>query len=543
MPKKSRKKDEEHWFIPQDSREHLKEQFKALKEKIILEIFTKTGENEPYNELAIKFATDLSRLTDKIEVRLNKIGDAKAKKYDIPRSPTVLINPEQYHIRYTGTPTGEEGVSFLQAIMMVSLQESGLSKTSKELLTQLDEKRHVQIYITPDCPYCPGQVINAFRAAIKRPDLVSSECVDSTQNLDLAKKYNVGSVPQTVINEKTISLGYQPEERFISELISMEPAESQVAPMEQETIETDLIIVGAGPAGLTAGIYAKRSGMNTIILEKANVGGQVSVTPIVENYPGFQNIPGKKLMAMIAAHARGYVDIHEGEEVREIKVGKRIEAITTRAHYAAKALLLATGANYKKLDVLGEARFSGHGVSYCATCDGYLFKGKKVVVVGGGNTALTDALHLKNLGARVIIIHRREEFRADKHLQDSVERESIPVMWNSAVEEIVGDNEIKAVKIKNTRNNTTQELETDGVFIAIGETPNSQLAADIGISMNEGGFIQTDRSGRTNIPRIYAAGDVTIGLRQIVTAVGEGAAAAQAIFEDTSHPYWRSKAK
>jgi thioredoxin reductase (NADPH) len=384
-------------------------------------------------------------------------------------------------------------------------------------------------------------VINAFKAAIEHPELVSSECVDSTQNLDLAKKYNVGSVPQTVINEKTISLGYQPEERFISELISMEPAESQVAPVEQEMIETDLIIVGAGPAGLTAGIYAKRSGLNTIILEKANVGGQVSVTPVVENYPGFQNIPGKKLMAMIAAHARGYVDIHEGEEVREVKAGKRIEAITTRARYAAKALLLATGAQYKKMDVPGESRFSGHGVSYCATCDGYLFKDKKVVVVGGGNTALTDALHLKNLGARVIIVHRREELRADKHLQDSVEREGIPVMWNSVVEEILGDDEIKAVKIKNTRNNTTQELETDGVFIAIGETPNSQLAADIGISMNEGSFIQTDRSGRTNIPRIYAAGDVTVGLRQIVTAVGEGAAAVQAIFEDISHPYWLKK--
>ncbi len=541
MPKKSGKKDGEQWFIPKDSRGHLKEQFKALKEKVIIEIFTKTGENEPYNELAIKFATELSRLTDKIEVRLNKIGDAKAKKYDVTRSPTVLINPEQYHIRYTGAPAGEEGVSFLQAIMMVSLRESGLSQTSKELLTQLDEKRHAQIYITPDCPYCPGQVINAFRAAIERPEVVSSECVDSTQHLDLAKKYNVGSVPQTIINEKTISLGYESEERFISELISMEPAESQVAPVEQEMIETDLIIVGAGPAGLTAGIYARRSGLNTIILEKDTVGGQVSVTPIVENYPGFQNIPGKKLMAMIAAHARGYVDIHEGEEVREIKVGKRIEAITTRARYAAKALLLATGAQYKKLDVPGEARFSGHGVSYCATCDGYLFKDKKVVVVGGGNTALTDALHLKNLGARVIIIHRREEFRADKHLQDSVEREGIPVMWNSAVEEIVGNDEIKAVKIKNTKNNTTQELETDGVFIAIGETPNSQLAADIGISMNEGSFIQADRNGRTNIPRIYAAGDVTVGLRQIVIAVGEGAAAVQAIFEDISHPYWLKK--
>jgi thioredoxin reductase (NADPH) len=543
MPGKTRKKEKDQWLIPKDSREQLKEQFKLLKEKVILEIFSKKGENEPYNELAIRFATDLSRLADKIELRQNKIGDARAKKYDVTRSPTVLINPEQYHIRYSGAPAGEEGVSFLQAIMLVSLRESGLSKTSKEMLSRLKDKRHVQVYITPDCPYCPGQVINAFKAAIERPHLISSECVDSTQNLDLAKKYNVGSVPQTVINEKTISLGFEPEERFISELISLQPAEVEIPAVKREMIETDLIIIGAGPAGLTAGIYAKRSGLNTIILEKANVGGQVSITPVVENYPGFQNIPGKKLMAMIAAQARNYADIREGEEVREIKVGKLIEAITTRAHYTAKALLLATGAHYKKLDVPGEAKFYGHGVSYCATCDGYLFKGKRVVVVGGGNTALTDALHLKNLGASVTIIHHREEFRADKHLQESVNREGIMILWNSAVEEILGDEKLTAVKLKNTKNNKIQEIETDGVFIAVGEQPNNQLALQIGLTLDESGFIKSDRSGRTNIPRIYAAGDVTIGLRQIVTAVGEGAAAAQAIFEDISHPYWHRKAK
>jgi thioredoxin reductase (NADPH) len=224
-------------------------------------------------------------------------------------------------------------------------------------------------------------------------------------------------------------------------------------------------------------------------------------------------------------------------------VGKLIEAITTRAHYAAKALLLATGAHYKKLDVPGEARFYGHGVSYCATCDGYLFKDKKVVVVGGGNTALTDALHLKNLGTSVTIVHHREEFRADKHLQESVNREGIMVLWNSVVEEILGDDKLTAIKLKNIKNNKIQEIEADGVFIAVGEQPNNQLAMQIGLALDESGFIKSDRNGRTSIPRIYAAGDVTVGLRQIVTAVGEGAAAAQAVFEDISHPYWRSKTK
>jgi len=540
-PSGKKNKNRAELFLPRDTRDYLSEQFRLLKEKVILEVFTKKGQNDPYNEFTVKFATDLGKLSDKIEVRFNKVGDARAKKYKVSRSPTLLINPEQYQIRFTGAPAGEEGRSFIAAILKVSLRESGLSEKSRELLSQLKEKRHIQVYITPDCPYCPGQVINAFKAAIERAKFVSSECVDATENLDLAKKYNVGSVPQTVINEKIISYGLETEERFISEIVTLEPAEEWTPAVDQKMVEVDLIIVGAGPAGLTAGIYAKRSGLKAIILEKANVGGQVSVTPLVENYPGFQNIPGKSLMAMISAHARNYVPINEGEEVKEIKVGKKIEAIATRGHYSGKALILATGAQYRKLDVPGEAKFYGHGVSYCATCDGYLYKDKRVVVVGGGNSALTDALHLKNLGAQVIIVHRREEFRAYKHLQDSVDREGIAVMWNSVVEEIMGDDNIKAVRLRNTRNDTTQDIETDGVFIAVGEIPNSGLAEEIGIKLDEGGFIQIDRSGRTNIPRIYAAGDVTGGIRQIVSAVGEGGAAALAAFEDLTHPYWLNK--
>lgn len=536
-----RKKNTKKWFIKKDTRAMLIEKFQEMKKKVILEVFTEQRENDSYNELTVMFTTDLGKLSDKIDVKFNLIGGERSERYDVTRSPTILINPEEYSIRYTGAPAGEEGRSFIEAIMIVSHRESGLSKSSKEILSKLKEKKHIQVYVTPTCPYCPGQVINAFKAAVERPKLVSSECVEANQNIDLSKKYDVRSVPQTVINEKIISTGLEQEDKFISQLVDLKPEKEIAALIEKKAVEVDLIIVGAGPAGLTAGIYAKRSGLNTIVLEKGVIGGQVAVTPVVENYPGFQNIAGVKLMDMIGAHARNYVNIHKGEEVKEVKIGKHIEAITPKNSYIGKALILATGATYKKLNLPGEGKFFGRGVSYCATCDGYLFKNKAVLVVGGGNAALTDALYLKSVGTDVKIVHRRDEFRAQKYLQESVGRENIPIIWNSVVEEIVGEDKMTGVKLKDVKDGTIKEIKVDGLFVAIGETPNSQIASEVGIKLSESGFIEVDQGRRTNIPRIYAAGDVTHGIRQIVTAVSEGATAALSAFEDISSPYWLRK--
>lgn len=540
--KKSQKKEE--WFIPPESRKVLTERFKTLKDTVTLEIFIKKGENDPYNALTVAFCSDLARLTTKIKTNINVIGEPESKKYNVERSPSILFNPDKYNIRFTGAPLGEEGRSFIEAIVMASRNESGLSESSKQKLTELKDSRHIMIFITPDCPYCPGQVINAFRAGIERPDLIKAECVESMENIDLAKAYFVSAVPHTVINKTTMSKGLLPEEMFIEELLTMEPTQTMeelpgTLGEQLQAIEVDLIIIGGGPAGLTAGIYAQRSGLKSIVLEKDMIGGQVALTPVVENYPGFTNIGGKKLMDLINAQAKNYVPIHEGEAVLEIKVGKKIEAITNRGRYLGRALLLATGAGHRTLGVAGEEKYNGHGVSYCATCDGYFFKGKKVAMVGGGNSALTDALYLKNLGANVAIIHRRNEFRAEKYLQESVTRENIPVIWDSVVEEIIGKkNKITGVKIKNVKSKASKVHKVEGVFIAIGEDPNSKLASEFGVKLTAGGFIDVDHSCRTNIPRIYAAGDVTGGVRQIVTAVSEGATAALSAFQDLTNPYW-----
>lgn len=314
--------------------------------------------------------------------------------------------------------------------------------------------------------------------------------------------------------------------------IASEPAEAALG-------DYDVIILGAGPAGLASGIYARRAGLEAIILERGVPGGQVLTSPNIENYPGFPEIPGMKLMDLMAEHAKRYVEIKEGEEVVRVRSAEKFELWTASGgRYTSKALILATGSSHRKLEVPGEERFVGRGVSYCATCDGFFFKGRDVIVVGGGNTALTDALYLHSIGAKVSIVHRRDSFRADRHLQDTVRSHKIPVMWSTVVDEVIGNEEVTAVKLRELKTEKTEKRPIHGVFIAVGEIPSSQLASELGLEMDQGGFVMVDKNFRTNVPLVYAAGDVSGGIRQIVAAVHGGAAAALACFEDLMSPYY-----
>jgi thioredoxin reductase (NADPH) len=568
-------------LIPDDARKMIAERLNSFRDHVNVEVYTKDGEQDEFNAVSVGLVTELAEISPKIVPKFFKIGDTRSKEMGVERTPTILIAPEKYKIRYTGAPAGEEGRSFMQIIEQVSLGDSMFSQKVKARLAQLKEKRNIQVFVTPTCPYCPGEVLNAFGAAMARPDIISAECVESMENVDLARKFNVGSVPHTVVNEVTISKGLQPEDRFVEGLFSMKPyvepvqqaqpphehqhdqpsqasgaphehlhanappghqhTHDQAAPDEPPTVKVDLVVVGAGPAGLTAAIYAKRSGLETVVLEAKIVGGQVSITPIVENWPGFKSVPGAKLMEMMGAQAREYVQVRENEPVREIKIGKHIEAITSKARYEARGIVLAMGAEHKKLGVPGEDRLSGRGVAYCATCDGFFYKDRDVLVVGGGNTALTDAIYLHSLGARVALVHRKGEFRAEKHLVDSWKATGRPTIWNTVVEEIVGDDRVAAVMLKNVSTGAGTTLPIEGVFVSVGFDPKSELAKEIGVGVDEAGFIKADRSMRTNIPRVYAAGDISGGVRQIVTAVGTGATAAVSAFEDLSGPYWKDK--
>ena len=292
-------------------------------------------------------------------------------------------------------------------------------------------------------------------------------------------------------------------------------------------MDMELAIIGAGSAGYAAGIYAGRAGINAVIFDAGMGGGLATESPEIENYPGFKKINGIDLMEKMKDHAKEYAKFKFYEEVKEIKKeGDAFRIVTSKGEYEAGAVIICTGTTHKKLDAKGEKELAGRGVSYCATCDGFFFKDKDVVVIGGGNSAVIEAIYLKQVGCNVSIVHRRDRLRAEKSLEERAVGMGINIVWDSVVEEIVGKEKVEGVKLKNVKTGKTEIMKVDGVFISIGEVPQSEIAVNAGVETDEHGYIKTDEMQRTNVKGIYAAGDVTGGVRQIVTACSEGAKAA-----------------
>ena len=527
--------------IPPEVQQQLRMVFEQLPNTVPLYLFTQKGNNDAYNHAAKEVVSSFADLGSKVELHELSLDHELAKKYQVDLSPTVLFDPENYAIRFLGAPIGEEGRTLLEAVVLIGLRKSHLSEQSLKIIDKVNSSRRVKMFSSPTCPYCPQQAVNAIKAAIAKPEFISLEIVDIQANPHLADSYSAHGVPQTFANDVLIAQGAQPEELFILSLEKMTEQTVFIPDIEAELVENDLVIVGGGPAGLTAAIYAVRSGLNTAVVERDTLGGQVATTPLVENYPGFTQVGGKALVDLLVSHALEYVTIFQGEEVMDIQAEEGLTLITSRRRFKTKAVLLATGATHKHLGVPGESRLSGRGVTYCSTCDGPLFKGKRVIMVGGGNSAVTEALYLHNIGANVTVVHRRDTFRAQDHLTKYLFSANIPVLWNTEVKEIRGEDKVREVVLYNNVTEETKTMPMDGVFIAIGYLPAVQLAKKLGVELTDDGFIKRDQHHRTNIPGVYSAGDVEGGYKQIVTAVGQGAEAAMGIYEDLMNPYWLKK--
>ena len=527
--------------IPPEVQQQLRMVFDQLPNTVPLYLFTQEGHNDVYNQAAKEIVRAFAELGSKVELHEFSLDDELAEKYQVDSSPTVLFDPENYSIRFLGAPMGEEGRTLLEAVVLIGLRKSNLSEQSVKIIEKVNSPRKVKVFSSPTCPYCPQQAVNAIKAAVAKPELISLEIVDIQANPHLADLYSAHSVPQTFANDLLIAQGAQPEELFILSLEKMEEQSVFIPDVEAELVENDLVIVGGGPAGLTAAIYAVRSGLNTAVVERDTLGGQVATTPLVENYPGFTQVGGKALVDLLVSHALEYVTIFQGEEVMDIQPEEGLTVLTSRRRFKTKAVLLATGATHKHLGVPGESRFSGRGVTYCSTCDGPLFKRKRVIMVGGGNSAVTEALYLHNIGAQVTVVHRRDNFRAQEHLTKYLFSANIPVLWNTEVKEIKGEDKVREVILYNNVTEESKTMPIDGVFIAIGYIPAVELAKKLGVELTEDGFIKRDEHHRTNLPGVYSAGDVEGGYKQIVTAVGQGAEAALSIYEDLMNPYWLEK--
>ena len=288
----------------------------------------------------------------------------------------------------------------------------------------------------------------------------------------------------------------------------------------------DVIIIGGGPAGLTAGIYAQRARLKTLLLEKEVIGGQIAVTDVIENYPGFPSISGADLMEKFEGHARGLgleIKLADVIAVQEKGEGKIVK--TSDGDLIAKSVIVATGAKPRRLGIPGEKELTGKGVSYCATCDGPFFKGQKVIVVGGGDTAVKDAVYLSKIAGRVYIAHRRDQLRAEKIIQEkAMSTPNIEILWSHILKEIKGKTGVEKVVLQNLKDNTVKELDVEGVFVFVGINPTTDF---VDVEKDKQGFIKTDQDMRTSVKGIFAAGDCrTTALKQVSTAVGDGAIAA-----------------
>lgn len=567
-------------LIPDDSRAALREHFASMDNNVQLHIYADDKATDVFSRFVFKLARELFEIADKVSIVEHGPNTEGLEIKSLPQIAIQTQGQPEPVLTMVGAPLGEEGRVLIQAIMLAGgIETEMVTRQAKEVLAGLTEKRVIKVFGSGTCPYCPGQMSLAASFAKERPGLISAFAIAADQNPELSRHYNVGGVPHTVVNETHAVVGLMPDAPFASFVVKLEKealgeyAENAVAgakdsggyqpqtdelfgpgatPSGTTTLDAavhglskkndkgdefnpDLLILGGGPAGLTAAMYGARAGLDVTLLDYGMLGGQVALTPVVENFPGAKEISGSKLAGSFIEQADEYAHLRGNMQITNLehKDGKFI-AHTSNGLYTARAIIFATGATWRKLGVPGEAIYSGRGVHNCASCDGYMYVGKRIHIIGGGNTAITDALHLASLGIDVTVVHRRDQLRCERALDNAVRNHpNITLVWNSSVKEIIGDNE-KVTGIKLVDNNTGQEsiVKTDGVFVSIGQDPNSRPAMAIRAELTESRHIKVDGKMRTSVPLAYAAGDVTGGFQQIVMATAAGALAANTAFED-----------
>jgi thioredoxin reductase (NADPH) len=302
------------------------------------------------------------------------------------------------------------------------------------------------------------------------------------------------------------------------------------------TRQSDIVIIGSGPAGLTAAIYCSRAGLKTVVLEKAVVGGQILKADVIENYPGFPDgISAYELMEYMKRQAERFGCEIVSEEAVSLNSRPEAHGVATIQgnSHSSKAVIIATGANPKELGIKGESELTGKGVSYCATCDGPLFKNKEVVVIGGGDAAIGEAIYLTRFASRVFVVHRRDKLRASGILQQRLlNNPKIEVKWSCVAAEILGEDRVRGIKINNLKDGKTEEVSASGIFMYVGIRPNTDFLKNGGVNLDDNGFIITDEQMRTSVKGIFACGDVRKNtLKQVITACGEGALAANSCWQ------------
>jgi alkyl hydroperoxide reductase subunit F len=492
-----------------------------------------------------KLLEELVSLSDKLELEIYDfvLHSDEARKYKIDKIPaTAVVGKRDYGIRFYGLTAGYEFTSLLEAIILGSTGESGLEPQLEILVSNIKEQVHIQVMVTLTCPYCQQMVHIANQFAIVN-DNIRADMVEASQFPQLVQMYDVTGVPKSIINEVhsfegalpavsvylEILKAVNPEEYGRIDQMIREAQGIRKVKRAEEGQEYEVVIVGGGPAAMSAAIYASRKGLEVALIAN-KLGGQITYTASIENYLGLSNISGTDMTELFRNHLEEYL-IAEALGTNVVKVEKddRGFAVNTDdgRRFRARSVIYCAGKEYRRLGVPGEERFIGRGIGFCATCDAPLYRNKRVAVVGGGNSAFTAARDLINFASEIYFIHRREEFKADAKLIREVRKASKVVFHTPMlVRAFLGKDTLTGVRLESVDGNDRYDLKLDGVFLEIGLTPNSSALKNL-LQLNEWGEVPINRDQSTTIQGLFAAGDVTdVREKQISIAVGQGALAA-----------------
>ncbi|UCD26867.1 MAG: FAD-dependent oxidoreductase, partial [Candidatus Bathyarchaeota archaeon] len=484
---------------------------------------------------------ELTSLSEKFELQVyDFVSDSNiAKSYGIERVPaTVVVGEHDYGIRFYGLTAGYEFTSLLESILMVSTGLSGLDPQLESLVKSVKEDVHIKVFVTLTCPYCPKMVHAADQFALAN-EKIRADMIEVSQFPELAQRYEVTGVPKTVINERHSFEGALPTGNVYLEVLkAVNPEEysrleeairelhgaRKARPAEEDHLY-EVVIIGGGPAAMSAAIYAVRKGLDTALIAK-KWGGQITYTANIENYLGIPTVGGVEMVETFRNHMESYpVAESLGANVVQLKKEGEVFVVVTedKREYKARTIIYCAGMEYRRLGVPNEDRFIGKGIGFCATCDAPLYQGKRVAIVGGGNSAFTAARDLMKFASEIHLIHRRKEFRADKVLLQEAQRaKNVTLHTSMVVRSFLGKDKLSGVRLESIDGKKKVDLNVEGVFLEIGLTPNTKPLKGL-IKLNSRREVPVNKDQSTTLGGLFSAGDVTdVEEKQISIAVGQG---------------------
>jgi len=510
-------------MLDQTLKDQLKGVFASLDSQYTLEI--KVAANHESRDELIELLSDVADCSEKISI---SVLDENTLEF------LILKNGESTNIKFRGVPNGHEFTSLLLAILNADGKGKNLpDKSIAQRVKALRGPIKLTTYVSLTCTNCPD-VVQALNAIATLNPNISHEMVDGAIFQQEADALKLQGVPSVIADGKMIHSGRADFGELLAKLEAQYGIDD--SSIDKTEKEYDVIVVGGGPAGSSAAIYSARKGLKVAVIAE-RIGGQVKDTVGIENLISTPKTTGNELANNLRTHMADYpIDIFEHRTVEKVETKDKKKTLTTASGecFTAPAVIVATGANWRKLNVSGETEYIGRGVAFCPHCDGPFYKGKQVAVVGGGNSGIEAAIDLAGICTKVTVLEFLDELKADKVLQEKAySLPNIEIFTASQVVEVIGNGEkVTFIKVKDRKNNEERVIDLDGIFIQIGLAPNSGVFRDI-VEVNRIGEIIIDTNCRTNIEGVYAAGDVsTVPYKQIIISMGEGAKAALSAFDD-----------